>query len=95
MNGKFCEEHTQLVRDIGEIKEGISNIKDHIQRLDDRINGSFEIITKHIEEGEYWRGRIQAHEVKLKILTWLFGTLTVGLLWIVLRGNLLTTPIKP
>ena len=95
MGEKFCPEHTCLIRNIGEIKEGIVNLKDHIKRLDDRINGSFERINSHIEEGEYWRRRIQAHEVKMKILTWLFGTLTVGLLWVALRGNLLTTFPKP
>ena len=91
----FCAEHTALVRDIGEIKEGISNIKDHIQRLDDRINGSFGRIDKHIDEGEYWRARIQAHEVKMKLLTWLFGVLTTGLLWVVLKGGYLLDTLKP
>jgi len=76
----YCSEHTKVCVILGEIKGGVSTIHDDIKRLDDRINGSFERINKHIEEGDYWRSRVQAHDTKLKIYTFIFGAFNITIL---------------
>ncbi len=76
---EFCSEHTEVIKGIAGIKADIKAIRDDISVLNKRINGSFDRIAKHIEEGEYWRRRIVAHDIRMKIYTWLFTLVNIGL----------------
>lgn len=49
---EFCNEHGLIRQSLGEIKAQNENTQSGIERLDKRINGSFDRIAKHVDEGE-------------------------------------------
>ena len=55
---EFCKEHTKLVGTLSALKQSIDNSTDRIERLDNRINGSFERINKHVSEGDVYRDKL-------------------------------------
>ena len=91
----FCEEHTKVVSNQGEIKAGIKGIRDDIKRLDNRINGTFDTIGDHIKESPEYRTKIDKMETLLgtikqeklnsvKASQWRIGLICGGLPTIVL-----------
>ena len=62
---------------IGQVQGIVEGLKEDVARLDKRINGTFDNIGEHIKSSEYYRERIVAHDIKMKLLTWIFGILTV------------------
>lgn len=54
---------------IGRLKEAVENLTKSITRLDDRVNGTFEIIGKHIEEAPTYRSKIEMLEREVEIIT--------------------------
>ncbi len=91
---EFCKEHTQVISALAEIKSDIKAVRNDLQLLNKRVNGSFERMAKHIEEGEYWRRRITAHEIKMKVLTWIFTSVNIGILFLLLKIVLKGTKIN-
>ena len=67
------------------IKMIFKTLEEAIKRLDKRINGTFDTIGTHIKEGEFWRLRIAAYGTKMKILTWVFSTLNILLIALLIR----------
>ena len=67
------------------IKMIFKTLEEAIKRLDKRINGTFDTIGTHIKEGEFWRLRIAAHGTKMKILTWVFSTLNILLIALLIK----------
>jgi len=67
------------------IKMIFKSLEEAIKRLDRRINGTFDTIGTHIKEGEYWRRRIASHDAKMKLLTWLFSTLNIVLIGLLVK----------
>ncbi len=48
----------------------------------EKINGRYE---KHIEDSIYYRNRVERHDEKMKLLTWLFGILTLPVIFLLLK----------
>lgn len=70
---------------VGELQGIANSLKKDIDRLDKRINGTFDDIATHIKDGEYYRNRIIAHDVKMKLLTWIFSILTIPVVVLCVR----------
>ena len=49
---QFCKEHTDVVAGISRIEEKQNGLSGDIKRLDDRVNGTFKRIGKHVDEGD-------------------------------------------
>jgi hypothetical protein len=81
-----CSEHSNLMKDIGEIN---ANVKNLIHRAD-MINGRYE---KHMDEGIKFREKITEHEEILKslcslkrwwwssIIVIISGLLSIAIIW--------------
>lgn len=67
------------------LKMIFKTVEESIRRLDKRVNGTFDTIGTHIKEGDFWRLRIERHSIRLKILTWLFSTLNVLLIALLIK----------
>lgn len=63
----FCGEHTQMREDLGAIKAGVESIKEAMNRLDIRINGSFKAIGEHISEAPDYRSKINVMDTELRL----------------------------
>ena len=77
----YSNEITELFLKIGYLMEGQKNIKDHVQRLDDRINGNFKVIDNHIKSSDRFRGMVTTHEEKFKnydAQMWLLTKIFIG-----------------
>lgn len=72
-------------REFSALKMIFKTLEDAIKRLDKRINGTFDTIGQHIKDGEYWRRRIATHDTKMKLLTWLFSTLNIVLIALLVK----------
>lgn len=61
-NEKFCSGHTNLVQAIGRLEGkvdiGFKSIHNNQLRVEQRLNGAFKIMGKHIGESDKWRGKI-------------------------------------
>jgi chromosome segregation ATPase len=51
---------------IGTLKEAAENLKEAVQRLDKRINGTFDTIGKHIAEAPIYRSKLDVLEALVK-----------------------------
>ena len=67
------------------IKMIFKSLEDSIKRLDKRVNGTFDTIGTHIKEGDYWRLRIERHGIRMKVMTWLFSTLNIMLIVLLIK----------
>ncbi|MBM4137343.1 MAG: hypothetical protein FJ241_11005 [Nitrospira sp.] len=70
-------------------KEIFKNINEKLDGLvtrADKINGRYE---KHMEESIYYRNRVERHDEKMKLLTWLFGILTIPVIILFVKELLL------
>lgn len=47
-----CAEHSSLMKSLGRIEQQCTTAADFSEKLDKRINGAFDRISRHIEEGE-------------------------------------------
>ena len=65
MREEYCDGHIPLVTTVGRIEEGVNTIKEDVKRLDNRINGAFREIEKHMVEGDNWRQKILRNELRL------------------------------
>ena len=63
----FCEEHTDMVKTLSRIEQIGKDTRDHIDRLDKRINGAFERLQTHVDEGER-QGGYRDRLTKLEML---------------------------
>ena len=54
MDEHICTQEKAL----GRLEEAANNLKESVERLDRRINGSFDTIANHIKESPDWRSRI-------------------------------------
>ncbi len=68
MGEEFKNKLTQLFIDIAVIKEKVSSCEEKIQNLDERINGSFDLLHCHIKESDVYREMITKHDEKIKTL---------------------------
>ena len=62
----LCEEHSGIVRSLGNIEGKLDSTLAGIDRLDKRINGTFKQISDHISESPEYRGKIMAIETEIK-----------------------------
>jgi len=49
---EVCKEHSTITQILGRIEQKCESLASDIGRLDKRINGSFDRIGKHVDEGE-------------------------------------------
>jgi len=61
-----CEEHSGVVRSLGNIEGKIDSLIDGQKRLDDRINGTFREIGEHLRDSPEYRGRIVGLETEMR-----------------------------
>jgi len=62
----LCEEHSGIVRSLGNIEGKLDSTLAGIDRLDKRINGTFKQISDHINESPEYRGKIMAIETEIR-----------------------------
>jgi peptidoglycan hydrolase CwlO-like protein len=62
----LCEEHSGIVRSLGNIEGKLDSTLAGIDRLDKRINGTFKQISDHISESPEYRGKIMAIEAEIR-----------------------------
>lgn len=82
---EYCPEHTKVIESLGRIENKIDNAKTQVENLSLRLNGSFDKMTDHIKDGEYYRQRVQVHDYKMKLMTWVFGSVNVAILVALIR----------
>ena len=71
---------SEVVVHIAEIKRDVSYIKENLTKY----NASFD---NHVEEDNEVHQKVERQGVTLTLIMWLFGILTVSLLWIVVRNH--------
>lgn len=81
----YCPEHTKVIEALGRIEQKIDNAKSQVEHLSERLNGSFDKMADHIKDGEYYRQRVAAHDVKMKMMTWVFGAVNIAILVALVR----------
>ena len=54
------------LENIGALKEAANTLKDAVDRLDKRINGTFRTIGEHINESPLYRAKIEVMENEIK-----------------------------
>lgn len=62
-----CPEHSQVITGIARTEQKIDTLSADMARLDKRINGSFDRIAKHVDEGEK-AGGFRERLTKLEML---------------------------
>ena len=60
-------------------EEDIGYIKAKLDHIDERINGSFDVMTRHIEEGVTYRNMLVSHDVKIKMIVGFFLTVNLAI----------------
>lgn len=67
-------------QNIGTLTEASTNLKNTVERLDTRVNGTFEAISDHIKQGARWRiailGIVFAGIVQVVGFAYFFGQIT-------------------
>lgn len=63
-----CEEHSSVVRGLGNIEGKLDGIATDIKRLDIRVNGVFTEMGEHIKEAPAYRDRIISVERDIKYI---------------------------
>lgn len=76
------KEHMGLLPECKQMFLNIDQKLDSLLKHDEKINGRYE---KHIDEGVFYRNRIERHDEKMKLLTWLFGLLTLPVIFLLIK----------
>jgi len=72
-------------KDFSQIKEDIGFIKGKITGIEKSLNGNIKAMQAHIAEGVEYRDKIIKHDTTITILSWLFGILTLPVLFLVVK----------
>tara|TARA_Y100000310_G_C20431815_1_gene691841 strand:- start:326 stop:592 length:267 start_codon:yes stop_codon:yes gene_type:complete len=74
------EKIIQLCEDVSAVKVMATEQRCDIIKVEKRLNGSFDVMDEHIKESQYWRDRVAQHDIKMKVYTFIFGTLHVAII---------------
>ena len=76
-------EHIELLPECKQMYLRVEDKIDNLIERADKINGRYE---KHMDEGNYYRNKVERHDEKMKVLTWLFGILTVPVILLCIKA---------
>lgn len=66
MEHKFCEEHTEVIKQLGGIAAMLKNGNETMSRLEGRIGNVWDEVIAHLKDSPTWHERIRALEKRAK-----------------------------
>jgi len=76
-----CQQATHIGSLQAKVEYQDATMKYLLQRLDESVK----MMAQHIKDGEWYREKILDHDIKMKLLTWIFSGVNLLILGILLR----------
>ena len=75
-------QHFIMLPECLQVFKRIEDKIDVLVKYDEKMNGKYE---EHIKDSVYYRNRVERHDEKMKVLTFLFGILTVPVVFLLIK----------